>query len=104
MPMTCLRPPARSEFERPHSLKINHEKVKSTPQIWPYGTHIRPARECRCRTVRVIIPTIPSTANNTITVGHPRAAIGKPDLLASVDQGITLFHAGKQVRFGPVVF
>src|SRR6266480_3998681 len=74
MPMTCLRPPAPSEFERSHSPKINHERVKSTPQIWPYGTRIRPARECRCRTVRVITPTIPSTTINTITAGHPRAA------------------------------
>ena len=56
--LAAVRRPCSLRFHFP---KINHERVKSAPQIQPYGTHLRPARECRCRTVPVIIPstTIP---------------------------------------------
>ena len=43
------------------SRKINHERVKSPPQIEPNGRHFRPARECRCRIVRVNIPMFRNT-------------------------------------------
>ena len=46
------------DLVRFHFPKINHEWVKSASQIEPYGTPVRPARECRCRTVPVIIPSI----------------------------------------------
>ena len=76
------------------------------PAIEPYGTQIRPARECRCRTVPDIIPSIPSTIRTT-TAGLPlaarRRAVRRPSPRPEQD-GYTLVHAGKQVRFGPVVF
>src|SRR5438128_12327226 len=44
-----------------HFPKINHERVKSAPQMRPYGTELRPARECRCRIVLVINPSTSTT-------------------------------------------
>ena len=68
---------------------------------------LRPARECRCRTVPVIIPSTRTTIP-TIMAGHPRArpAAGQrhAPAAARAEDGYTLVHAGKQVRFGPVVF
>src|SRR6266404_8949000 len=64
---------ARLVICRLHSLKINHVTVKSPPQIWPSGAHFRSARECRCRTVPVIIPRT-RTTTRIITAGPPLAA------------------------------
>ena len=51
-------------------LKINHDRVKSPPPIQPWGTHLRPARECRCRTVPVIIPSILNIIVRMIMAEH----------------------------------
>src|SRR5438309_7100823 len=74
MPTKCWLPPAPYDLEDDLEgdlagfPKINHERVKSAPQIEPYGTYLRPARECRCRTVPVII--IPITTTPTIMAGR----------------------------------
>ena len=86
--------------------KINHDWVKSPPPIQPYGTHLRPARECRCRTVPVNYSSIPNIIP-MIMAGRRLAALprcGNRAAAAQTQDGYTIVHAGKQVRLGPVVF
>ena len=76
-------------------------KVKSAPQIEPYGTCFRPARECRCRTVPVNIPSIPSTTHMT-TAGRPLAPPGHGACFVRIRAAQQRLHPRPRRQAGPV--
>ena len=88
--------------------KINHEGVKSAGEIEPTEIVFRPAREPRCPTVPVRIPSRCTTTPMTMAARRSAPPPHPSPKEATADEprgsGYTIVHAGKQVRVGPVVF